>query len=567
MTEHVLIDPELDRRLQRDGFVVAPLIDAATASGLRSAYLDRVGVHDDRLLSDMQVDDIEYRRWAAQELRQGLDGPTAALFVDHRPFMRHFLAQFPGDNSGSDVQRDWMWVDERAHERSYVVWVALEDITGHNGQLRVIRGSHRLDGMLRGADLTAPWLAHEGVLEDRLLAVPLEAGQCVVLDGALVHASYPNHTDVPRVAAVLATRRVGAGLVHYRRRDEWTADAYQLDEETLELLTSQELLGAAPQRPELARTAIDEVRLSPKQLVSALDAGALNRLDRIRHRMRTVVSNVVTEARERAGAARRHRADHLGEPHRTHAGGRVADALRELPSKAAIAVLAANEASIDRFGPTTRGVWDPHEFPWVKILEDGWPDVRREVDALLHGPTEIPHIEDVTGGIPQGNVGPWRVFGLMHQGHWMDWNCRRCPATTALVKNVPDLMMAGFSVLEPGTHITKHRGPNKGALRYQLGVVVPGEPGDCRIRIGEEMVVWQEGESVVFDFTVPHEAWNDTDAIRVLLMLEFIAPLPWYLAGTNRVAQRAMGWFPTTRDMKNRLRRLEPTLQKVDSAG
>ena len=126
--------------------------------------------------------------------------------------------------------------------------------------------------------------------------------------------------------------------------------------------------------------------------------------------------------------------------------------------------------------------------------------------------------------------------------------------------------MAGFSVLEPGTHITEHRGPNKGALRYQLGVIVPGPEGACRIRVGDEMITWREGAGVVFDFTVPHEAWNDSDAVRVLLMLEVLTPLPRRLALPNALAQRAMGWFPTTRSMDRRLRRLEPTLLKQDQA-
>jgi aspartyl/asparaginyl beta-hydroxylase (cupin superfamily) len=230
-------------------------------------------------------------------------------------------------------------------------------------------------------------------------------------------------------------------------------------------------------------------------------------------------------------------------------------------------VLGANEAMIDRFGPEQPAVWDPSQFEWARRVEAGYPDVRAEVEALLAGPTDIPHIEDVTGGIPQGNIGPWRSFVLMHQGRWIDWNCERCPRTTALARSIPGLSMVGFSVLEPGTHITEHRGPNKGALRYQLGVIVPGEYGDCRIRVGNEMLRWVEGEGVMFDFTVPHEAWNDSDAIRVLLMLEVATPLPRLLAYPNRLAQRAMAWFPTTRDITRRLRALEPTLVRGTPSG
>ena len=225
----------------------------------------------------------------------------------------------------------------------------------------------------------------------------------------------------------------------------------------------------------------------------------------------------------------------------------VAGTPGRLATRAAVAVLGANELVLDRWGPATPPVWDPEDFEWTAGVEQAWPEIRAEVDALLSGPTEIPHIEDVTGGIPQGNEGPWRSFVLMHQGRWIEWNAARCPRTTRVVRSVPGLLMAGFSVLEPGTHITEHRGPNKGALRYQLGVIVPGPEGACRIRVGDELITWREGAGVVFDFTVPHEAWNDSDAVRVLLMLEVLTPLPRRLALPNALAQRAMGWFPTTR--------------------
>lgn len=574
----VLLDPELEALLQRDGFVSFPLISAVQADALRTSYGQlRGGWEGEGFCSDLVVDDPGYRRSVNTLLGDALDDVVSQRFDGYTPFLHNFLCKFPGDGSDLYLHRDWMYVDERQGDHTYVCWIALEDITGHNGQLRVLRGSHHLDDMLRGTDLVAPWLAHTRTIEDRLLSVPLHAGDCIVFDNRVVHASFTNYTERPRVAAAVGMRPAGSQLVHFRRIDEQTAARYDVDEDFFCTATPQGLMAAAPDLPVAEVVPVGGRDYTADQLADTVDQGLLAHVDRVRHglssaRQRAAGSLVAGRAwattqlagrvdREAAGA--RFREARTSLVSRLPAKEQVVEKVKNLPSAAAIGVLAVNEATINKFGPETPAIWDPDQFEWARTIEAGYPAVRAEVEALLAGPKEIPHIEDVTGGIPQGNIGPWRSFVLMHQGRWIDWNCEKCPATTELVKQVPGLTMAGFSVLEPGTHITEHRGPNKGALRYQLGVIVPGEPGDCRIRVGHEMIVWADGEGCMFDFTVPHEAWNDSDGIRVLLMLEVVTPLPWYLDRPNRLAQHAMGWFPTTRDITNRLRALEPKLTKT----
>ena len=102
----------------------------------------------------------------------------------------------------------------------------------------------------------------------------------------------------------------------------------------------------------------------------------------------------------------------------------------------------------------------------------------------------------------------------------------------------------------------KRQGPNRGALRFQLPIIVPGQPGDCRIRILDDVVVWKEGEAVVFDLAVEHEAWNDSDDLRVLLMVEIEQPLRFPLNLVNRTAQYCYRWHPSYRKMPTRIAQL-----------
>jgi aspartate beta-hydroxylase len=78
------------------------------------------------------------------------------------------------------------------------------------------------------------------------------------------------------------------------------------------------------------------------------------------------------------------------------------------------------------------------------------------------------------------------------------------------------------SRMRAGTHIAAHRGPTNVRLRCHLGVTVP--PGDCAIRVGDETRRWVEGECLVFDDHFEHEAWNHTEADRIVLIADLWHP-------------------------------------------
>ncbi len=49
-------------------------------------------------------------------------------------------------------------------------------------------------------------------------------------------------------------------------------------------------------------------------------------------------------------------------------------------------------------------------------------------------------------------------------------------------------------------------------------------PEDCRFRVGNETREWKEGKAWVFDDTIDHEAWNDSDELRVIMMIDIWNP-------------------------------------------
>ena len=111
-----------------------------------------------------------------------------------------------------------------------------------------------------------------------------------------------------------------------------------------------------------------------------------------------------------------------------------------------------------------------------------------------------------------------------------DRACTLCPETAALLERLPLAYQPGyaptavFSALEPHTRIPPHTGLDQCAPA-QLHLPLITLPGPARFRVGNENRDWKMGEAWVFDDTIEHEAWNDADELRVILILDFWNPL------------------------------------------
>jgi len=181
-----------------------------------------------------------------------------------------------------------------------------------------------------------------------------------------------------------------------------------------------------------------------------------------------------------------------------------------------------------------RPVFDPSEFAWIPGIEAGWTAIRDELRVLLRERERIPSVEELSAEqvkiVQKDN---WKSYWLHAYGRKIAENCRRCPETARLVETIPGMKTAFFSILAPRAHLAEHLGYYAGFLRFHLGLIVPREKEACRIRVGSEVAHWEEGRSLVFDDTYPHEVWNDTDEERVVLFVDFARPLPFLLSVLN----------------------------------
>ena len=169
---------------------------------------------------------------------------------------------------------------------------------------------------------------------------------------------------------------------------------------------------------------------------------------------------------------------------------------------------------------------DVRDFGWTAALRGPWTAIRDEVLALA-----------AVRATPPGTCG---MIPLWEDAHALDGPGAACPQTMAALAAIPGLHDAAIGLLAPGTHVLPRRGPTKALISCHLGLVVPRD-GGARMRVRDRIVRWAEGQTLVFDDTYAHEAWNEAEAMRVILLLRVARPLRQPGRAVARAVLRMLG--------------------------
>jgi aspartate beta-hydroxylase len=193
-------------------------------------------------------------------------------------------------------------------------------------------------------------------------------------------------------------------------------------------------------------------------------------------------------------------------------------------------------------------------FPWLDEIEAATPVIRAEFEKVFAEDQDRlqPYI-----AYPQGvpldqwaelnHSRKWSVFYLWKEGVPLADHIARCPQTAALLEKVPRSDVpshspsAFFSILDAHSRIPPHTGVTNTRLIVHVPLIVPA---GCGFRVGGEQREWKPGQAFVFDDTIQHEAWNDSDVPRAVLIFDIWNP---YLTEAERhlvrTATQAIGEY------------------------
>jgi aspartate beta-hydroxylase len=186
------------------------------------------------------------------------------------------------------------------------------------------------------------------------------------------------------------------------------------------------------------------------------------------------------------------------------------------------------------------------EFPWLDPVEAQADAIRDEFLAVLASEDGFtPYLrygddQPLNQWAELNNSLRWSALHLYQDGKPVAANAARCPRTMATLDAVPMPDQPGrtptamFSLLKPHTRIPPHVGVSNVRLVTHLPLIVP--PG-CGFRVGNDTREWVPGKAWVFDDTIEHEAWNDSDQLRVVLIFDIWHP---HLSEAERAMISAM---------------------------
>jgi aspartyl/asparaginyl beta-hydroxylase (cupin superfamily) len=191
--------------------------------------------------------------------------------------------------------------------------------------------------------------------------------------------------------------------------------------------------------------------------------------------------------------------------------------------------------------------FDTAQFAWTAAIEAKTDIIRAELEAALQSAPEqfTPYVAyEAHAPVNQwkdlNHSQRWSAFQLWRGGQRVEPNLARCPETAKALDAVGMAEIGGlcpnamFSALAPRTAIPPHTGETNARVVAHLPLIVPE---GCRYRVGFEHRRWEVGKVLVFDDTLEHEAHNDSDELRVVLIFDIWNP---YLSPPEREIARTM---------------------------
>ena len=172
-----------------------------------------------------------------------------------------------------------------------------------------------------------------------------------------------------------------------------------------------------------------------------------------------------------------------------------------------------------------QGLYTIEQFPELLPVQKAWKEIRDEamkhIDSFYMVGADVPDerntknkwkmmpvkpaTDDINLDIEQGGKLTEQIE------EWQD----EFPRLREICEAVPNCKEYCLSLLEPGGHIASHsHGRNNVSCILGLDV-----PDFCTLRVGSETAHYENGKFVIFNFREKHEAWNQSDKNRLVLLI------------------------------------------------
>lgn len=228
MTTQILKDKKLDELILSRGYVVIPFLNPVEVEDMLSFYHQN---HTDDIPGfyvSIFSSDISLREKISQKIRSIYINHIENNFINYRLIGGNFIVKTNIEKERIHPHQDWTFIDEE-NCRGFNIWIPLVDLNEENGAIRITPGSHLWVKNYCGPKIQDSFLDKKEEIWQNMTTLYLKAGEALIYDARLFHASFPNQTDQPRVATVFGAIPNNAKMYHYIGDGEFV-DVYDSNE-------------------------------------------------------------------------------------------------------------------------------------------------------------------------------------------------------------------------------------------------------------------------------------------------------------------------------------------------
>jgi aspartyl/asparaginyl beta-hydroxylase (cupin superfamily) len=160
--------------------------------------------------------------------------------------------------------------------------------------------------------------------------------------------------------------------------------------------------------------------------------------------------------------------------------------------------------------------WDENQFSWSGLFKENLNSICSELESYIAQNKLDPYFNKQMTN--ERDV--WKTISLKTWGIELFSNQKHFPNTTNLMNKFPEIVSLSFNRLEPGGKILPHCGDTNAIVRCHLGLIIPEQKEGCYFTVRGESKSWKKGEWIVFTDAFVHEAENNTNEDRYILLMD-----------------------------------------------
>lgn len=214
MKQPIFHNKSFNEHLKEYGYVEVPFLNRNETEYLLSYFKLHHAQLPEGMYASSHHHDFNFRKEMNETIKKTCERAIKDTFLNVKPLGATFMVKSRGVNGYLHPHQDWNIVDETKFN-SYNIWLPLVDVDASNGTILILPKSHLFLQNIRGLEIPSVWSNAIQEVKKQLVPLTVKAGNAIVYDHRLLHASDINHTTNPRITVVYGIIPENANMYFY----------------------------------------------------------------------------------------------------------------------------------------------------------------------------------------------------------------------------------------------------------------------------------------------------------------------------------------------------------------